>query len=162
LVNDLVKIDYAADQGGRAASWYIAGRFDLQPDEAFILELDPGDDCRYWSLHLGDELSRTLDLYNRVVSTNGHFAHPDDDGVFRIVVSAKDPGVWNSMDTIGHQKGFLWGRMDRVKEYEPKIARMNVNEIFKHLPAGTRRATPEERDALIRHRRIAAQLRRRW
>jgi hypothetical protein len=161
LVNNLVKIDYAPDQGGRAANWYIAGRFDLQPDEALILEIAPGD-CRYWNIQLGNELLHTLDLYNRIVNTNGFLAQPDEDGAFRIVVSEQDPGVWNWLDTVGHQKGFVWGRMDRTNDYEPNATKVKLSEVRDHLPAGTREATPAERDAEIRRRRKGAQLRRRW
>jgi hypothetical protein len=161
LTNNLVKIDYAPDQGGRAAQWYIAGRFDLEPDEALILEIAPGE-CRYWNLHVGNELSHTLDFYNRIVNTNGFQAHADEDGAFRIVVSAQDPGVWNWMDTVDHRKGFLWGRMDRTNDYEPKVTKLKLSEVTGHLPAGTRMASLEEREAEIRHRRLGAQLRRRW
>jgi hypothetical protein len=161
LTNNLVKIDYAPDQAGRAAQWYIAGRFDLQPDEALIIEIAPGE-CRYWNLHLANELSHTLDFYNRIVNTNGFQAHEDSDGVFRIVVSSEDPGVWNWMDTLDHRKGFLWGRMDRAKDHEPVTKKVKFAEIREHLPAGTRKATPQERDAEIRRRRMGAQLRRRW
>ena len=161
LVNRLIKIDYAGDQGGRAGNWYIAGRFDLQPDEALILEIAPGD-CRYWNLQLGNELLHTLDTYNRIACTNGHHAQADPDGAFRIVVSQRDPGVWNWLDTVEHQRGFLWGRMDRANEYEPKATKVKLSELSAHLPAATRACTPAERDAEIRRRRMAAQLRRRW
>jgi hypothetical protein len=161
LVNNLVKIDYAPDQGGRAGQWYIAGRFELEPDEALILEIAPGE-CRYWNLHVGNELSHTLDFYNRIVNTNGHQADADEGGAFRIVVSARDPGVWNWIDTVDHRKGFLWGRMDRTNDYDPKATKVKLSELDDHLPAGTRRATPEEREAEIRRRRMGAQLRRRW
>jgi hypothetical protein len=96
------------------------------------------------------------------VNTNGHLAHEDADGSFRIVVSARDPGVWNWFDTVGHDRGFLWGRMDRTNDYEPKATKVRLSEVLSHLPDGTRPCTPEERDGEIRRRRRGAQLRRRW
>jgi Protein of unknown function (DUF1214) len=161
LTNNLVKIDYAPDQGGRAAQWYIAGRYELEPDEALIIELAPGE-CRYWNLQTANELSNTLDFYNRIVCTNGHQAEAEEDGAFRIVVSEQDPGVWNWMDTMGHRKGFLWGRMDRTNDYEPKTTKVKLSEVRGQLPEGTREVTPTEREAEIRKRRMGAQLRRRW
>lgn len=161
LINNLVKIDYAPDQAGRAGQWYIAGRFDLQPDEGLIIELAPGE-CRYWNLQVANELTNTLDFYNRIVNTNGFLAEADSAGVFRVVVSEQDPGVWNWLDTVGHGKGFLWGRMDRTNDYEPKTKKVKLSEIRRHLPEGTREVTPAERDAEIRKRRMGAQLRRRW
>jgi hypothetical protein len=161
LHNNVVKIDYAPDQAGRAGQWYIAGRFDISDDEALVVELAPGE-CRYWNIHIGNELAHTLDFYNRVVSTNGFQAVPDDQGVFRIVVSAQDPGVPNWIDTVGHRKGFLWGRMDRANDHEPKTTKVKLAEVGDLLPADTPKVTPEEREQEIRRRRMGAQLRRRW
>ena len=66
------------------------------------------------------------------------------------------------MDTMGNRKGFLWGRMDRSNDYEPKTTKVKFSEIRDQLPDGTRECTPEEREAEIRKRRMGAQLRRRW
>jgi hypothetical protein len=161
LHNNVVKIDYAPDQAGRAGQWYIAGRFELAEDEAMVVEVDPGE-CRYWNLHVGNELSHTLDFYNRLVSTNGFEAEAGTDGAFRIVVSGSDPGVPNWLDTVEHRKGFLWGRMDRANDHHPKTTVVKLADVRDHLPADTRQVTPEERDAHIRRRRMGAQLRRRW
>lgn len=161
LVNNLVKIDYAPDQAGRAGQWYIAGRFDLQADEALILEIAPGE-CRYWNLQLANEVTNTLDFYNRLIGINGSQAEPDSEGVFRVVVSERDPGVWNWLDTTGHRKGFLWGRMDRTNDYEPKAKLVKFADVRAELGPDVREVTPAERDAEIRKRRMGAQLRRRW
>lgn len=53
-------IDFTHDQGGRATQLYIAGQFDLKPDEALLYEMAPGK-CRYWHLHLGREMLNRLD-----------------------------------------------------------------------------------------------------
>lgn len=161
LVNQMVKIDYAPDQGGRAAQWYLAGRFDLADDEALVVEIAPGP-CRYWNLHLGNELSHTLDFMHRVISINGLQAEARADGAFQIVISARDPGVWNWLDTVDHRRGFIWGRMDRTNDYQPKTTKMKLAEVRGFLPPATRQISPEEREAQIRQRRIGAQLRRRW
>ncbi|TAM69848.1 hypothetical protein [Mycobacterium sp.] len=161
LVNNLVKIDYAPDQAGRAGQWYIAGRFDLQPDEALILEIAPGE-CRYWNLQLANEVTNTLDFYNRLIGINGSQAEPDAAGVFRVVVSDRDPGVWNWLDTVGHRKGFLWGRMDRTNDYEPKAKLVKFANVRAELGPDVRHVTPAQREAEIRKRRMGAQLRRRW
>lgn len=161
LINNLVKIDYAPDQAGRAGQWYIAGRFDLQPDEALILEIAPGE-CRYWNLQLANAVTNTLDFYNRLVCINGAQAEADADGVFRVIVSDKDPGVWNWLDTVGHRQGFLWGRMDRTNDYEPKATLVKLADLHSELGPSVRTVTPAEREAEIRKRRMGAQLRRRW
>lgn len=107
-------------------------------------------------------MANTLDFYNRIVNTNGHQAQADADGAYRIVVSCEDPGVWNWMDTLGLAKGFLWGRMDRVNEYQPKATKVPVAELREHLPDDTRACSPDERETELRNHRMGAQLRRRW
>jgi hypothetical protein len=162
LINNLVKIDYSPDQGGRAAQWYVAGRFDLADDEALIITLAPGK-CRYWNLHVCNELSNTLDFMHRLIGINGFQAEADPEGVYRIVVSATDPGVPNWMDTLNHAKGFLWGRMDSCENSAtPTVTKVKQSEIRNHFPAGTREVDAAERGAQIRKRRLGAQLRRRW
>lgn len=162
MLHNLVKIDYTKDQGGRAGHWYLAGRFEIADDEALIIELQPGE-ARYWNVQVCNELSNTLDFMNRLVGINGFQAGADDEGVYRIAVCAQDPGVPNWLDTVGHRKGFLWGRMDSCEnEDAPTVTKVKLSELRDHFPADTRTVTPDERDAEIRRRRLGAQLRRRW
>ena len=51
---------------------------------------------------LGNYWWETIDYANHQSSLNGFQAVLDDDGVFRAVVSARDPGVANWLDTAGH------------------------------------------------------------
>ena len=158
----IVLIDFTKDQGGRATQLYIAGQFDLKPDEALVYEMAPGQ-CRYWNLHLGSEMLNTLDFMNRQVSLNGFTAKPDSDGRIRIVISATDPGVANWLDNMGYKAGYIWGRLDTCEHNDtPTIKKISIADVRKYLPADTALVTAEERDAAIRLRRKGAQLRRRW
>ena len=158
----IVLIDFTKDQGGRAAQKYIAGQFDLKPDQALIFEMAPGQ-CRFWNLHLGSELLNTLDFMNNQVSLNGFSATTDRDGKIRIVISAKDPGVNNWLNNMGYKAGTIWGRLDGCENYAtPTLKTVEVADIRKYLPEDTKLVTAEERDASIRLRRKGAQLRRRW
>ena len=158
----IVLIDFTRDQGGRAAQKYIAGQFDLGADEVLVFEMAPGQ-CRFWNVHLGSELLNTLDFMNRQVSLNGFSAKLDSDGKYRLVISAKDPGVANWLDNMGYKKGTIWGRLDTCENNAtPTIKKMAVADLPKYLPADTPMVTAEERDAAIRLRRKGAQLRRRW
>jgi hypothetical protein len=155
-------IDFTNDQGGRGAQKYICGRFELEEDEALIYQMSPGK-ARYWNLHLGTELMNTLDYFNRQVSLNGFTARTDPDGVIRIVISAKDPGVPNWLDNMGYKAGFIWGRLDTCERYDtPTITKMKFSDVRKHLHPDTPTLSPEVREASIRRRRKGAQLRRRW
>ena len=62
------------------------GWWDLQPDEALIIELDDPH-AVFWALHLVTSLWHTLDYANRLTTFNIAQARPDPDGKFRFVVS---------------------------------------------------------------------------
>ena len=158
----IVLIDFTKDQGGRSTQLYIAGQFDLTPEQALIVEMAPGK-CRYWNMHLGSEMLNTLDFMNRQVSLNGFTAKADSDGAYRVVISAKDPGVPNWLDDMGYKAGYIWGRLDTCESNAtPTVKKINVADVRKYLPQDTLVVTAEERDAAIRLRRKGAQLRRRW
>jgi hypothetical protein len=162
LHNNVVSIDYAPDQAGRAAQLYVAGRFEIALDEALVVQLNPGE-CRYWNIHVCNELTSTLDFMNRLIGLNGFQAKPSSDGSYHLVIAASDPGVPNWLDTMSYERGFIWGRMDGCQNSDPPITqKVKLGDVRDHLPADTPLISADERDAEIRLRRKGAQLRRRW
>jgi Protein of unknown function (DUF1214) len=162
LVNKL--IDYPqSDVGGVESQNYVAGLYELQDDEALIYETKVPDNCRYWSVQLTDGMWRTLDYVSRQSSLNGHTARIDSDGKFRAVISARDPGVPNWLDTADYSKGSMQSRWLGCNEFNPhKVSKVKLIELGDHLPLNTPAVSAEERDASIRLRRKAYQLRHRW
>src|SRR3546814_2144567 len=84
---------------GLSRQAYYEGAYDLADDEALISEVRIPDQVSYWSLILTNELYETTDWYNNQSSLNDVQAVVDSDGVFRAVISARDPGVHNWLDT---------------------------------------------------------------
>lgn len=41
--------------------------------------------------------------------------------------------MWNWLDTVGHRKGFLWGRMDRTNDYGPKAKLVKFADLRSEL-----------------------------
>src|SRR5262245_52389102 len=98
-----------------------------------------------------------------VNSINAYQAKLDADGKFRFVVSATDPGVPNWLDNMGYKTGFVYGRWNMCSSAPTPTAKIvKVAEVRKFLPAETPTITAEERDASLRKRRLAAQMRKRW
>jgi hypothetical protein len=162
LINKVEPLDLSK-LGGITTQRYVQGIFELEPDEALILETDVPQPCRYWSWHLADLYTDTLDWMNRHSHLNGFTAKLDKDGKFRAVISAKDPGVPNWLDTVDHKSGMIVGRWKECASYPiPKVLKVKVDEIRKHLPPDTPTVTLAQREAEIRARRQAAQMRRRW
>ena len=160
LVNRLEMTDFG---GAVPEQWYWQGLFELDPDEALILETELPARRRYWNVQLNDELFNAVDFVWRQSSLNGHQARVDPDGRFRAVISSRDPGVHNWLDPGDTQRGMLIGRWYGCDSRPmPTLTRIRFAELDRHLPATSPRVGPEERAAQLRARRIGAQLRRRW
>lgn len=157
-----LELDDWADRGGVAGQWYFQGIFELEPGQVLVLETDVPD-CRYWNVQLSDLLWNAIDPMRHQCSLNGRQARLDGDGRFRAVVAPDDPGVPNWLDTAGRRAGTILGRWNRTSDAPlPTVRLTAADDVRNHLPADTPVVTPDERDAVLRHRLRAAQRRRRW
>lgn len=157
------KIFDVSQMSGLAGQFYYEGVYELTDDEALITEVKVPDRYRYWSIILTNELYETTDWYNNQASLNDRQGVVDSDGVFRVVISARDPGVHNWLDTSGYGAGAIQGRWFEASEKPmPTIRKVKLEEVLDHLPDDTRRVTPEERTDALRNRRITAQMRTIW
>lgn len=149
--------------GGLVGQFYYECAYDLTDDEALIIEVKEPAICPYRSLILTNDIYETTDWYNNHACLNNAQAATDSDGVLRIVVSAKDPGVKNWLDTSGYPTGAIQGRWtDCDSQPIPTIRKVALSDVVASLPAGTAMVTQEERDAIIRERRLALQQRPHW
>lgn len=140
-------------QGALGGQFYYEGVYDLKDDEALIIDSPVPATCHYRSLILTNELYETTDWYNNHSSLNADQAPPDADGRLRIVVSAKDPGVRNWLDTAGYGKGMIQGRWTGCDSQPiPEVKKVKLGEV-KKLLAGAKTVTPKERDEIVRERR---------
>jgi hypothetical protein len=124
--------------GGLATQYSSAGHFELAPDQALIITL-PVTDAPYLGFQLGSLWYISLDYINHQTSLNGVQAQPDPDGMIRIVVADSNPGVINWVETLGHRKGFLQFRWQRVSRPlsdadGPAVELVGVDEIAGKLP----------------------------
>ena len=127
--------------------------FKVAGDEALLVEVRPPK-AKYWSLHLGNIWLESLDYANHQSSLNGHQAHLDSDGLFRAVVSKRDPGVPNWLDTVGRSEGtiiYRWNLADGTPVPATKLVKFS--RLRKHLPSDTPRVTRTERAEVIERRR---------
>ncbi|HEU0191868.1 MAG TPA: hypothetical protein VFR17_11475 [Mycobacterium sp.] len=99
--------------GGLTTQYSSAGHFDLAPDQALIITL-PVSDAPYLGFQLGSMWYISLDYINHQTSLNGTQAQADPDGKIRIVVAEENPGVTNWVATVGHRRGILQFRWQRV------------------------------------------------
>jgi hypothetical protein len=163
IANQVVTVDYSGG-GGLQDQWYQEGCFELEDDEALLIEAHVLEACRGFSLSLTDAFFSTLDWANAQSSLNDRQAELDSDGVLRIVVGSSDPGVKNWLDTIGHQSGVLQFRWSGGHE-APRIIVEKVSSALisgNGLPRSMAHINADERTAAIRERQIGAQLRSLW
>jgi hypothetical protein len=149
--------------GGLVGQFYYETVYALTDREALIIESPVPDVCPYRSLILTNEIYETTDWYNNHSCLNGAQAVPDKDGILRFVVSPKDPGVKNWLDTAGYPTGVIQGRWtDCDSQPIPTIRKVPLADVVRLLPRDTAMVTLAERDQIIRERRAALLQRPHW
>ena len=142
---------------------YVAGRFDLEPGQAFVVDVSDGG-AEYFTVPLSNVWGTTLEIVDRTGSLNKHQSEPNADGTYTYVLCPEDPGVHNWLDTDGLREGILTLRMAEFPEGGPRpdlsaTGRVvDLDRLDEEVP-DLRRLTPEERRAQLADRR-AAYLRR--
>ena len=124
--------------GGLATQYSSAGHFELTPDQALVITL-PATDAPYLGFQLGSLWYVSLDYINHQTSLNGTQAQVDADGKIRIVVADRNPGVTNWVETLGHRKGFLQFRWQRISRQlteadGPTVEVVGIDEVADSLP----------------------------
>ena len=148
--NDTTDMGGSPDQAYGQCWWRVA------EDEALLYEVEVPD-CAYWGVQLGDVWYQSLDWVNRQSSLNGQQAVVDGDGVFRAVVSHRDPDIANWLDTTGATQGCITYRWNQSASAPvPSLRLVPFDEVADHLPASTSRVTPDERAESLRRRRRGA------
>lgn len=124
--------------GGLATQYSSVGPYDITPDQAIVITL-PVTDAPYIGFQLGSLWYISLDYINHQTSLNGTQAQADPDGKIRIVVSDANPGVTNWCETLGHGKGYLQFRWQRVSREltdadGPTMQVVGIDEVPALLP----------------------------
>jgi hypothetical protein len=138
---------------------YVMGRFDLAPDEAFVVDLNDGG-AQYFTVPLSNIWGTTLDICDRTGSLNKAQSVPNDDGTYTYVIAPADPGVANWIDSDGLREGILTLRMAEFGETGPSEdlgARgrvVKLDQLDAEVPA-LRRVTAAERVVELADRRKA-------
>ena len=93
--------------GGADNILYGSCFWELAEDEALVFTCEEPEAQYYnFCIHTLGWLE-SGDFANRQVSLAGHQLHLDDDGRLRVVLSTRDPGVPNWIDTEGRPRGLL-------------------------------------------------------
>jgi hypothetical protein len=88
--------------------YYSGGYWEVQADEALIIEFTPPQ-CHYWSFLLCNYWTESLEFRYRPIWTNKHKANYRDDGSVKIIIAHQDPKISGTqwLDTEGHCEGAM-------------------------------------------------------
>lgn len=149
--------------GGLPNQFYYDGIYQIDDDEALVVEIPLPAQSRYWQILVADDRFCTVDWVNRQSSLNDKQARIDADGKLRVVVSKQDPGVPNWLDKEDNKWGILQMRLNKASSApDVDVTRIKLTDVRQHLPADTPVVTPAERKEMIARRREAAQFRTYW
>lgn len=144
--------------GGVPGRWMASGVFDLAPDEALIVRTWPASG-NYQGIQLADLWFSSLEYANRPTSLTADQARRASDGSYWFVISGRDPGVPNWLDTMGRRRGVILLRYDGTTEKTfdrakwPTATRVKLAELRERLPQDTPQVSQGERRAEIEARR---------
>jgi hypothetical protein len=104
--------------GGLASQFSSAGHYELGGDQAMIVTVPAAGAsvAPYQGIQLGSMWYISLDYINHQTSLTADQARTGPDGMLRFVISERDPGVANWLETTGHRRGYVqlrWQRLTR-------------------------------------------------
>ncbi|MFE6864438.1 hypothetical protein [Nocardia sp. NPDC057668] len=124
--------------GGLSTQYSSVGHYDLADDQALIITV-PKSQAPYLGFQLGSRWYISLDYVNHQTSLNHAQAQVDPDGLVRLVVSARNPGIANWIETTGRGRGILqfrWQRVDApvTPDQGPAFELVPFDKVAERLP----------------------------
>ncbi len=151
--------------GGLVTQAGAQGRLQLADDEAAVVTIDPAG-AAYSGIVTHDWWFRTLEYWERNTSLTSHASMADADGRYTYVISARDPGVHNWIDTCGQQEVLMLYRWQGLPRETVRggpalslVRMVKLGGLDVTLPKGTARVGAEDRRRQLEGR--AAAFRRR-
>lgn len=110
--NQLPPADQAVCQaaGGDPNIFYYHSYWTLNDDEALVIDAASVPECDFWNLQINNYWMESLDYRHHTVCINKHSARYDANGGITLILSARNPGKPNWLDTAGHRNGTMCWR----------------------------------------------------
>jgi hypothetical protein len=136
------------------------GHFAMGDDQALVLTLERRD-AAYLAVQAADLWGPSVNYVDRNGSLNQGQARPDADGAYTYVLSTKDPGVHNWVDTGGLTSGTFcarWQNLPANTSLSGAVRRLEVvklEDLKTALPPGVARISPKQRPTQLAARAVA-------
>ena len=105
--------------GGLASQFSSIGHYSLGEHEAMVVTVPVCEAAPYQAIQIGSRWYVSNDYEHHQTSLTRAQAHVDADGMLRYVISERDPGIANWLETCGHPQGVVmlrWQRLSRDLE----------------------------------------------
>lgn len=150
-------------QGGLVGQYSTFGSWQLDNDQAIVLSTVPSD-ASYQGIELGNLWFTSLDYETRTSSLTLDQMQCSDDGRCYAVISHRDPGIPNWLDTGGHRRGLIMMRWQGLaaelpEAQHPRASLVEFARLREVLPVDTPVFTPQQRSQQITRRKRAVRRR---
>lgn len=135
--------------GGLTTQYSSAGIFELGPDDAMVISV-PVAGVPYQGFQLGSMWYASLEYVHHQTSLTADQAQVTPDGLIHLVLSERDPGLANWIETLGRREGimqFRWQRVDApiTPELGPTLKVVPFDDLASEVPGYTElRVGPEQ------------------
>jgi hypothetical protein len=151
--------DPTSNFGGVPGGNAVTTRWRLQPDEALVAHVLPPTPCPYWDVQVGNLWYESWDYRHFFSGLSCAQAALHEDGSVTIVVSERDPGTGNWLETAGHREGHMAIRWQLAEGKLPlpdcKVVKVDQVAVLTGLPL----ITPDQRRAQHRAQHTAVEKR---
>lgn len=125
--------------GGLASQFSSLGHYDLADDQALLVTVPRCDAAGYQAIQIGSQWYISTDYEHYQSSLTAAQSQADPDGMFRYVISARNPGIANWLDTTQHAQGVImmrWQRLERplTDTDGPSCQLIELEDLAAHLP----------------------------
>lgn len=143
--------------GGLASQFSSIGHYDLSEDQAMIVTVPVCEAAPYQAIQIGSRWYVSTDYEHHQTSLTRAQSHADADGNLRYVISERNPGVANWLETTGHPQGVTmlrWQRLTRelTAADGPRVEVVAFDEVADRVSGQS--VTPEEYAARIEARQV--------
>ena len=118
-----------------ATQMQSAGYFQLDDDQALVVTIDPGN-AGYFVVPVTNDWTITDNYWDQQTSLNNRAgqALPNPDGTYTIVISPRDPDVWNWVSTGGLNQGTI---SIRFQDLDPNSSELADRQFAGGIPRQT-------------------------
>lgn len=125
--------------GGLTSQRSSIGHYELDDDEALVVTVPECTDCAYQAIQIGSDWYASTDYESHQTSLTKAQSQVDPDGRIRWIISERNPGLANWLETLGHRTGPImlrWQRLERDlgPEDGPVVEKVGIADLSAALP----------------------------